>query len=224
MDEVQSSFRVGTIQFGTSSKVDILPRCFQYKPEETQPHMDKVRPSNLNSGFAGSDVGGRVIYFLPCLLACNLMVNPDLASEVLGWQKLHSALHPVQCRARSAACGEEWRSCSVKQISMQSIPQRNSKTFRGLQNQTLPDSKYWNAFETEDKTCLRHFRRSIVQQCSRFGGTPRRGGATERRCTIQSKRSSEIVRLVLGWPWSAAPMAPRFDICIMCFVGRTVLC
>ena len=73
--------------------------------------MDKVRPSNLNSGFAGSDVGGRVIYFLPCLLACNLMVNPDLASEVLGWQKLHSALHPVQCCARSAACREEWRSC-----------------------------------------------------------------------------------------------------------------
>ena len=91
---------------------------FQYKPEESQPHMDKVRPSNLNSGFAGSDVGGRVIYFLPCLLACNLMVNPDccgfkvqLASEVFGWQKLHSALHPVQCCARSAACGEEWRSC-----------------------------------------------------------------------------------------------------------------
>ena len=93
------------------SVLQILPRCFQYKPEETQPHMDKVRPSNLNSGFAGSDVGGRVIYFLPCLLACNLMVNPDLASEVLGWQKLHSALHPVQCCARSAACGEEWRSC-----------------------------------------------------------------------------------------------------------------
>ena len=167
--------------------------------------MDKVRPSNLNSGFAGSDVGGRVIYFLPCLLACNLMVNPDccgfkvqLASEVLGWQKLHSALHPVQCCTRSAACGEEWRSCSVKQSSMQSIPQRNSKTFRGLQNQTLPDSKYWNVFETEDKTCLRHLRRSIVQQCSRFGGTPRRGGATERRGIIQCKRSSEIARLVLG--------------------------
>ena len=71
MDEVQSSCRVGTIQFGTSSKVGspkFFPDVSSIKPEETQPHMDKVRPSNLNSGFAGSDVGGRVIYFLPCLL------------------------------------------------------------------------------------------------------------------------------------------------------------